>query len=79
MSGADDKNISLPAIIFASVVPSFTSSNISAFGGLTLVALIYMATGAVFGGIVKEIFYVPADFQWGILVVRSHFADYLES
>jgi Na+-translocating ferredoxin:NAD+ oxidoreductase RnfA subunit len=54
------------------MVPSFTSTNISAFGGLTLAALLYMAIGAALSWIVKEIFYVPVDFQWGIIVVSRH-------
>jgi predicted permease len=63
------QNISLPCLIFYSMVDAFSPSNGAAFGSLVLVALIYQFLGFVFAWICRELFYVPADFQWGILVV----------
>ncbi|RXK39192.1 hypothetical protein M231_03549 [Tremella mesenterica] len=62
-------NVGLPSLIFSSMVSSFTPQNISAFGPLALVAFMYMTVGGLLGWIVREIFYVPADFRYGIVVM----------
>ncbi|KZT06462.1 auxin efflux carrier [Laetiporus sulphureus 93-53] len=62
-------NISLPALIFANVVPAFTSSNISALGPLFLTAFSYLGIGFSFGLIIREVFYVPRNFWQGIVVL----------
>lgn len=35
-----------------------------------MVAILYMVLGTTLGWIVRELFYVPSDFHYGILVVR---------
>ncbi|WWC59694.1 uncharacterized protein I303_102256 [Kwoniella dejecticola CBS 10117] len=62
-------NISLPLLIFGSMVSAFTSDNIKAFGPLIMVAIIYQIIGLLFALITRELFYVPKDFQYGILVM----------
>ncbi|WWC68162.1 uncharacterized protein I206_102085 [Kwoniella pini CBS 10737] len=62
-------NISLPLLIFGSMVSAFTSDNIKAFGPLIMVAIIYQFIGLLFALITRELFYVPKDFQHGILVM----------
>lgn len=57
-------NIGLPCLLFSSMVPSFNSENISNFGPLCLVAIIIMAIGLTLSLIIREVFYVPANFQW---------------
>jgi predicted permease len=59
----------LPALIFSSIVTAFTHENISAFGSLAMVAILYQILGLSLAWIVREVLYVPMDFQWGILVV----------
>ncbi|PCH44842.1 hypothetical protein WOLCODRAFT_133395 [Wolfiporia cocos MD-104 SS10] len=62
-------HISLPALIFANVVPAFTSSNVSALGSLFLTAFSYQLMGFAFGLIIREILYVPRNFWQGIVVL----------
>ncbi|WVW78207.1 hypothetical protein I302_100158 [Kwoniella bestiolae CBS 10118] len=62
-------NISLPLLIFGSMVSAFTSDNIKAFGPLIMVAIIYQFIGLLFAWITRELFYVPKDFHHGILVL----------
>ena len=64
-------NIGLPCLLFSSMVPSFNDSNISNFGPLLLIAILYQVIGLVLVLIVREVFYVPADFQWGIILLGS--------
>lgn len=65
----DYQHVGLPALIFSSVVSAFTPDNIAAFGPLAMVAILYMILGVGLGWIVRELFYVPRDFHYGILVV----------
>lgn len=67
----DVQNVGLPSLIFSSMVSAFTPSNISAAGSLVIVALLYQTIGLALAWIVREVFYVPVDFQWGILTVSS--------
>ncbi|WRT64564.1 uncharacterized protein IL334_001496 [Kwoniella shivajii] len=62
-------NISLPLLIFGSMVTAFTPENIKAFGPLAMMAIFYQFLGLVFALITREICYVPPDFQYGILVM----------
>ncbi|WOO76965.1 putative transporter [Vanrija pseudolonga] len=62
-------NISLPCLIFGSMVSAFTPHNVAAMGPLVLVAVIYEILGLLCAFIVKEIAWVPKDFRWGILVM----------
>lgn len=62
-------NVSLPALIFANVVPAFTSQNVSALGPLFLTAFSYLGFGFIFGYILREVFYVPRNFWQGIVIL----------
>ncbi|OCF77171.1 membrane protein [Kwoniella mangroviensis CBS 8886] len=62
-------NISLPLLIFGSMVSAFTPENIKAFGPLFMVAVVYQLIGLLFALITRELFYVPKDFHHGILVL----------
>ncbi|KAK8847614.1 hypothetical protein IAR55_005473 [Kwoniella newhampshirensis] len=64
-------NVGLPALIFSSMVSAFTPENIKAFGPLVLVAIIYTIAGWVLAFLIRDLFYVPADFQYGIFVMGA--------
>ncbi|KAI5481397.1 auxin efflux carrier transmembrane protein [Pseudohyphozyma bogoriensis] len=53
--------ITLPSLLFAKIVPSFTSDNINAMGPIVLVAMFYIIMSFVFGLIIR----------WGILVASA--------
>ncbi|KAL7419128.1 Protein M3 [Cryptotrichosporon argae] len=61
-------NISLPCLVFSSMVSAFTSENIAAFGPLAMMAIMYQTLGLLICYIIREVFWVPVDFRWGILV-----------
>ncbi|KAJ8072584.1 Protein M3 [Marasmius tenuissimus] len=54
--------------MFSKIVPAFTSENIRALGPLILIASIYEILGIVIAWIVKQFFWVPHRFRYGILV-----------
>ena len=62
-------NVSIPALIWSSMVESFNQDNISAFGGLALAAIVYQIIGAALAWLITEIFHVPTDFRYGAIVV----------
>ncbi|KAI0650860.1 auxin efflux carrier [Trametes meyenii] len=64
-------NVSLPALIFANIVPAFTPSNVGAIGPLFLIAFFYQAFGFVAGLIIREFCYVPRNFWQGIIVLTG--------
>lgn len=64
-------NVALPALIFSSIVPAFTPSNVSAIGPLALIAVIYVFIGFIFGYIIREVCYVPRNFWQGIVVATG--------
>lgn len=64
-------NVSLPALIFANIVPAFTPQNISALGPLFLIAVTYMALGWLGGVLIREFFYVPRNFWQGIIILTA--------
>lgn len=53
------------------MVSAFTPENVKAFGSIAIVAVLYMSLGGTLAWVVTEFFYVPKDFQWGILVVSE--------
>lgn len=53
------------------MVPSFNDSNIQNFGPLSLVAILFVVIGTGLFAILREIFYVPGDFQWGFLMLGA--------
>ena len=61
-------NLSLPPLIFSSIVPAFTKDNVSAIWPTFLIALIYAIFGLLFGLIIREVCYVPRNFWQGIVV-----------
>lgn len=64
-------NVALPALIFANIVPSFTSANISAIGPMFLIAGIYQLLGFIMGIIIREVCFVPRNFWQGIVVLTG--------
>ncbi|KAF8431907.1 hypothetical protein L210DRAFT_3487223 [Boletus edulis BED1] len=60
-------NVTAPSLMFSRVVPAFNYSNIGVPGPLTLVALLYEAIGIVMSWIIKQLFWVPHRFRYGIL------------
>nr|XP_018260066.1 uncharacterized protein I303_06983 [Kwoniella dejecticola CBS 10117]OBR82224.1 hypothetical protein I303_06983 [Kwoniella dejecticola CBS 10117] len=69
--GAIVIQITLPALLFSSMVSAFTPENIKAFGPLVIVAVSYQMLGLMFAWCIREIFYVPIDFRWGILLIQT--------
>ena len=61
-------NLSLPPLIFSSIVPAFTKENVSAIGPTFLIAMVYGTLGLLFGLIIREVCYVPRNFWQGIIV-----------
>ncbi|KAF7419569.1 Protein M3 [Pleurotus ostreatus] len=61
-------NIALPCLMFSKIVPAFTSENIGALGPLVLVAVLYEAIGIVIAWIIKQVYWTPHRFRYGILV-----------
>lgn len=51
------------------MVSAFTPDNISAFGPLAMMAVMYQLLGLMGGLVIRELFYVPHDFRWGVLVL----------
>ncbi|GBE80222.1 predicted protein [Sparassis crispa] len=64
-------NVSLPALIFANIVPAFTPANVSALGPLFLTAFTYQIIGFTLGLLIREFFYVPRNFYQGIVVLTG--------
>ncbi|KAI6112237.1 hypothetical protein EDD16DRAFT_1603667 [Pisolithus croceorrhizus] len=60
--------IALPMLMFSKIVPAFSSQNISALGPLVLVALSYEAIGIALSWLIKQIFWVPHRFRYGIII-----------
>ncbi|KAF9267668.1 hypothetical protein L218DRAFT_1073777 [Marasmius fiardii PR-910] len=61
-------NITLPCLMFSKMVPAFTPDNIGALGPLVLIASIYSIIGIVIAWVIKQLFWVPHRFRYGILV-----------
>ncbi|WVQ75815.1 hypothetical protein IAR50_005448 [Cryptococcus sp. DSM 104548] len=64
-------NVALPALIFGSMVSALSVDNAPAMGSLVIVAFLYQIIGLLFAWLIKELFYVPADFRYGILVMGA--------
>ncbi|KAI5980939.1 auxin efflux carrier [Pisolithus albus] len=60
--------IAFPMLMFSKIVPAFSSQNISALGPLVLVALSYEAIGIALSWLIKQIFWVPHRFRYGIII-----------
>ncbi|CAL1697211.1 unnamed protein product [Somion occarium] len=61
-------NVASPCLMFSKIVPAFTSDNIGALGPLVLVAVLYQILGFVFSFLIKQFFWVPHRFRYGIYV-----------
>ncbi|KAF8899898.1 membrane transport protein-domain-containing protein [Gymnopilus junonius] len=61
-------NITLPCLMFSKIVPAFTSQNVNALGPLILLAFLYEAIGMALAYLIKQLFWVPHRFRYGILV-----------
>ncbi|KAH7920394.1 hypothetical protein BV22DRAFT_1122790 [Leucogyrophana mollusca] len=61
-------NITLPSLMFSKIVPAFDSQNIGALGPLIFVGLLYEVIGIIISFIIKQFFWVPHRFRYGIIV-----------
>ncbi|KAJ3479393.1 hypothetical protein NLI96_g9093 [Meripilus lineatus] len=70
-------NIALPCLMFSKIVPAFTPENISALGPLVLIAFIYEGIGIIIAWFIKQFFWIPHRFRYGILVAGGwgNYAD----
>ncbi|KAL0578844.1 hypothetical protein V5O48_003168 [Marasmius crinis-equi] len=64
-------NVASPCLIFSSMVLAFDNENIADIGPLSLVACIYMLAGFLGGVLIREWFYVPRNFWYGIIVLTT--------
>ncbi|KAI6032583.1 auxin efflux carrier [Pisolithus orientalis] len=62
------EGIAFPMLMFSKIIPVFNSQNISALGPLVLVALTYETIGITLSWLIKQIFWVPHRFRYGILI-----------
>ncbi|KAG8981454.1 Protein M3 [Tulasnella sp. JGI-2019a] len=64
-------NITLPSLLFSKIVPSFTSANIRELGPLLLIGFVYQGLGLCFALIIRQFFWVPHRFRYGILAAGT--------
>ncbi|SCZ89290.1 BZ3500_MvSof-1268-A1-R1_Chr1-1g01084 [Microbotryum saponariae] len=64
-------NVTLPALMFAKIVPSFTSENVKAIGPIFLVGLVYMGLSFLMGFIILQLCPSPKNFRYGILAAAA--------
>ncbi|KAK0474151.1 auxin efflux carrier [Armillaria novae-zelandiae] len=60
-------NITMPCLMFSKLVPAFSSSNISVLGPLFAIGAIYQFMGVGLAWLVKQFFWVPHRFRYGML------------
>ncbi|KAK0494549.1 auxin efflux carrier [Armillaria luteobubalina] len=60
-------NITMPCLMFSKMVPAFSSSNISVLGPLFTIGAIYQFMGIGLAWIIKQFFWVPHRFRYGML------------
>ncbi|KAH9069634.1 auxin efflux carrier [Lactarius deliciosus] len=70
-------NISMPCLLFSSIIPSFNPQNIGSLAPLTVVGLLYGVVGGAMAWIIKQFFWVPHRFRYGILAagIWGNFGD----
>ncbi|KAF6752090.1 auxin efflux carrier transmembrane protein [Ephemerocybe angulata] len=61
-------NVTTPCLLFSKIIPAFNTDNIRLFGPLFLVAALYEILGVVIAFIIKQFFWVPHRFRYGLLV-----------
>ncbi|KAG8898087.1 Protein M3, partial [Tulasnella sp. 403] len=64
-------NVTLPALLFSKIVPSFTTDNIKALGPLVLIGTLYQILGLLLAFLVRQFFWVPHRFRYGILAAGT--------
>ena len=71
------KNVTLPCLMFSKIVPAFTAQNISALGPIVAIAFLYEAIGLLMAWLVKQFFWLPHRFRYGILCAGavSNYSD----
>jgi auxin efflux carrier family protein len=57
----------MPCRLFAGIVPAFTPQNIVSLAPLTIAGLLYGVAGAAMAWIIKQFFWVPYRFRYGII------------
>ncbi|KAH9167702.1 auxin efflux carrier [Lactarius sanguifluus] len=70
-------NISMPCLLFSRIVPSFNPQNIGSLAPLTVVGLLYSVVGGAMAWVIKQFFWVPHRFRYGILAagIWGNFGD----
>ena len=61
------QNICMPCLLFSRIIPAFDPQNIGAIAPLTVVGVLYGLVGAAMAWIIKQVFWVPHRFRYGIL------------
>lgn len=61
-------NITLPSLIFSRASSALNAENDAAFGPLIVIIIIYMAIGFTLSLFIKQFFWVPYRFRYGIFV-----------
>ncbi|KDQ17492.1 hypothetical protein BOTBODRAFT_155504 [Botryobasidium botryosum FD-172 SS1] len=70
-------NVTMPSLLFSKIVPAFTPQNVKALGPLLLVGILYQALGLAQAWIIRQFFWVPRRFHYGILAagIWSNWGD----
>jgi predicted permease len=61
------QNIAIPCLLFSRIIPSLNLQNIGSLAPLTVVGVLYGVLGAALAWIIKQFFWVPHRFRYGIL------------
>ncbi|KIJ15779.1 hypothetical protein PAXINDRAFT_76428 [Paxillus involutus ATCC 200175] len=64
-------NVTIPALMFSKIVPAFNSDNIVVLGPLLLIALLFEGIGVTISWVIKQLFWVPHRFRYGILAAGA--------
>src|SRR6266404_261743 len=57
----------MPCLLFSRIVPSFNQKNVSSLVPLNIIGVLYGVVGASMAWIIKQFFWVPHRFRYGIL------------
>ena len=71
------QNISMPCLLSSRIIPSLNSQNIGSLAPLTVVGVLYGVAGATMAWIIKQLFWVPHRFRYGIFAagIWGNYAD----
>ncbi|KAG8928852.1 Protein M3 [Tulasnella sp. 418] len=61
-------NITIPGLMFSKIVTAITTDKIAALGPLILIGALYELIGLLLAFLVRQLFWVPHRFRYGILV-----------